>query len=110
MQGKKNAVTIATNMAGRGTDIKLGPGVKELGGLAVIGTEMLPKRVELQLAGRAGRQGDPGSSQFLISLEDSFISSNNTARQKKYYRKLMKRSQREKILPFFQVREFDLVC
>lgn len=69
-------------MAGRGTDIKLGPGVKELGGLAVIGTEMLSKRVELQLAGRAGRQGDPGSSQFLISLEDSFISSNNTARQK----------------------------
>ena len=81
--GQKKAVTIATNMAGRGTDIKLGPGVKELGGLAVIGTEMLPKRVELQLAGRAGRQGDPGSSQFLISLEDSFISSNNTARQKK---------------------------
>ena len=94
--GQKNAVTIATNMAGRGTDIKLGPGVKELGGLAVIGTEMLPKRVELQLAGRAGRQGDPGSSQFLISLEDSFISSNNTPRQKKYYRKLMKKKSKGK--------------
>ena len=94
--GQKNAVTIATNMAGRGTDIKLGPGVKELGGLAVIGTEMLPKRVELQLAGRAGRQGDSGSSQFLISLEDSFISSNSTARQKKYYRKLMKKKSKGK--------------
>lgn len=92
--GQKGAVTIATNMAGRGTDIKLGPGVKELGGLAVIGTEMLPKRVELQLAGRAGRQGDPGSSQFFISLEDSFISEHNTNRQKKYYRKLIKKKKK----------------
>lgn len=89
--GQKGAVTIATNMAGRGTDIKLGKGVKELGGLAVIGTEMLPKRVELQLAGRAGRQGDPGSSQFFISLEDSFISGHNTSRQKHHYRTLIKR-------------------
>lgn len=71
--GQPGAVTVATNMAGRGTDIKLGPGVKEKGGLAVIGTEMLPERVKLQLAGRAGRQGDPGSSQFYISLEDSYI-------------------------------------
>lgn len=96
--GQKNAVTIATNMAGRGTDIKLGEGVEELGGLAVIGTELLPKRVELQLAGRAGRQGNPGSSQFYISLEDSFVSANSTERQKKYYRRLIRRkSKGEKI-------------
>lgn len=94
--GQKGAVTIATNMAGRGTDIKLGKGVKELGGLAVIGTEMLPKRVELQLAGRAGRQGDPGSSQFFISLEDSFISGHNTGRQKKQYRRLIKKKKNGK--------------
>lgn len=72
--GQEGAVTVATNMTGRGTDIKLGPGVKEKGGLAVIGTEMLSLRVRLQLAGRAGRQGDPGSSRFFISLEDNFIS------------------------------------
>lgn len=78
MAGQKGAVTVATNMAGRGTDIKLGPGVKELGGLAVIGTEMLAKRVQLQLAGRAGRQGDPGTSKFYISLEDSYISKAST--------------------------------
>jgi preprotein translocase subunit SecA len=89
--GQAGAVTIATNMAGRGTDIRLGPGVKEKGGLAVIGTEMLPERVRLQLAGRAGRQGDPGSSQFFISLEDSFISKASTKRFKKYYRKMMRR-------------------
>ena len=92
--GQKGAVTIATNMAGRGTDIKLGKGVKELGGLAVIGTEMLPKRVELQLAGRAGRQGDPGSSQFFISLEDDFISGHNTSRQKRHYRRLIKKKKK----------------
>lgn len=89
--GQKGAVTIATNMAGRGTDIKLGDGVAELGGLAVIGTEMLPDRVEQQLAGRAGRQGDPGSSQFFISLEDSYISSGSTSRFKRYYRKLLRK-------------------
>lgn len=94
--GQKGAVTIATNMAGRGTDIKLGKGVKELGGLAVIGTELLPERVELQLAGRAGRQGDPGSSQFFISLEDSFVSSHSTERQKKSYRKSIAKKKRQK--------------
>lgn len=92
--GQRGAVTIATNMAGRGTDIKLGPGVKELGGLAVIGTEMLPDRVRLQLAGRAGRQGDPGTSQFFISLEDSYISKASTKRFKKYYRRMLKKRQR----------------
>ncbi|MHB2078385.1 accessory Sec system translocase SecA2 [Aerococcus mictus] len=72
--GQLGAVTVATAMAGRGTDIKLGPGVAELGGLAVIGTEhMTSERIDLQLRGRAGRQGDPGMSKFFVSLEDELI-------------------------------------
>ncbi|RKY47239.1 MAG: preprotein translocase subunit SecA [Candidatus Neomarinimicrobiota bacterium] len=72
--GEKGAVTIATNMAGRGTDIKLGEGVKELGGLHIIGTERHEaRRIDLQLRGRAGRQGDPGSSRFFLSLEDDLM-------------------------------------
>jgi preprotein translocase subunit SecA len=72
--GQPGKVTIATNMAGRGTDIKLGPGVREAGGLAIIGTERHEsRRVDRQLRGRAGRQGDPGSSQFYVSLEDSLM-------------------------------------
>lgn len=72
--GQAGAVTIATNMAGRGTDIKLGEGVKEAGGLAIIGTERHEsRRVDRQLRGRAGRQGDPGSSQFFVSLEDNLM-------------------------------------
>jgi len=72
--GLPGAVTIATNMAGRGTDIKLGPGVKEAGGLAIIGTERHEsRRVDRQLRGRAGRQGDPGTSQFYVSLEDDLM-------------------------------------
>ncbi len=72
--GKAGSVTIATNMAGRGTDIKLGEGVKEAGGLAIIGTERHDsRRVDRQLRGRAGRQGDPGSSQFFVSLEDDLM-------------------------------------
>ncbi|MGZ3755118.1 MAG: preprotein translocase subunit SecA [Mucilaginibacter sp.] len=72
--GKSGTVTIATNMAGRGTDIKLGPGVKEVGGLAIVGTERHEsRRVDRQLRGRAGRQGDPGSSQFFVSLEDNLM-------------------------------------
>jgi preprotein translocase subunit SecA len=72
--GQKGAVTIATNMAGRGTDIKLGPGVRELGGLHILGTERHEsRRIDRQLRGRAGRQGDPGSSQFFISLEDDLM-------------------------------------
>lgn len=72
--GKSGTVTIATNMAGRGTDIKLGQGVKEAGGLAIIGTERHEsRRVDRQLRGRAGRQGDPGSSQFFVSLEDNLM-------------------------------------
>ena len=72
--GFAGAVTIATNMAGRGTDIKLGPGVKEAGGLAIIGTERHEsRRVDRQLRGRAGRQGDPGSTQFYVSLEDDLM-------------------------------------
>ncbi|SET09765.1 protein translocase subunit secA [Oceanobacillus limi] len=72
--GQKGAVTIATNMAGRGTDIKLGEGVKELGGLAVIGTERHEsRRIDNQLRGRSGRQGDPGLSQFYLSMEDELM-------------------------------------
>ncbi len=72
--GMAGTVTIATNMAGRGTDIKLGAGVKEAGGLAIIGTERHEsRRVDRQLRGRAGRQGDPGSSQFFVSLEDDLM-------------------------------------
>jgi preprotein translocase subunit SecA len=72
--GKAGTVTIATNMAGRGTDIKLGPGVKDAGGLAIIGTERHEsRRVDRQLRGRAGRQGDPGSSQFFVSLDDDLM-------------------------------------
>lgn len=72
--GQAGTVTIATNMAGRGTDIKLGKGVKEAGGLAIIGTERHEsRRVDRQLRGRSGRQGDPGSSQFFVSLEDDLM-------------------------------------
>lgn len=72
--GQKNSVTIATNMAGRGTDIVLGPEVKKLGGLHVLGTERHEsRRIDNQLRGRAGRQGDPGSSQFYVSLEDDLL-------------------------------------
>lgn len=72
--GQKGAVTIATNMAGRGTDIKLGPGVREIDGLAVIGTERHEsRRIDNQLRGRSGRQGDPGLSQFYLSLEDDLM-------------------------------------
>ena len=72
--GRMGAVTVATSMAGRGTDIKLGPGVAELGGLVVIGTErMNSKRIDLQIRGRSGRQGDPGLSKFFVSLEDDVI-------------------------------------
>jgi preprotein translocase subunit SecA len=72
--GLAGSITIATNMAGRGTDIKLGPGVKEAGGLAIIGTERHEsRRVDRQLRGRAGRQGDPGTTQFYVSLEDELM-------------------------------------
>ncbi|MDN2452741.1 preprotein translocase subunit SecA [Lactobacillus sp. UCMA15818] len=72
--GQRGAVTIATNMAGRGTDIKLGPGVREVGGLAVIGTERHEsRRIDNQLRGRSGRQGDPGLTQFYLSLEDDLM-------------------------------------
>lgn len=74
LAGQKGVVTIATNMAGRGTDISLGEGVAELGGLAIIGTERHEsRRIDNQLRGRAGRQGDPGSSQFFLSLEDDLL-------------------------------------
>ena len=72
--GRKGAITIATNMAGRGTDIVLGPGVAAMGGLHILGTERHEsRRIDNQLRGRAGRQGDPGSSRFYLSLEDKLL-------------------------------------
>ena len=72
--GQKGAVTVATSMAGRGTDIKLGNGVAALGGLVVVGTErMMNRRIDLQIRGRSGRQGDPGKTKFFVSLEDDLI-------------------------------------
>lgn len=86
--GQLNAVTVATNMAGRGTDIKLADGVKELGGLAVIGTEhMSNRRMDLQMRGRSGRQGDPGFSQFFVSLEDDLITKYGGDRIEAYFKK-----------------------
>jgi len=83
MAGQESRVTVATNMAGRGTDIKLGPGVAKLGGLHVIGTDRHEaERVDRQLAGRAGRQGDPGSAQFFVSLEDQVLEGLGVAKQK----------------------------
>jgi preprotein translocase subunit SecA len=80
--GKRGKVTIATNMAGRGTDIKLGPTVAAAGGLHVLGTERHDaKRVDRQLIGRAGRQGDPGSGQFFVSLEDELLEALGRSRQ-----------------------------
>ncbi|MCR8969993.1 preprotein translocase subunit SecA [Facklamia sp. 7083-14-GEN3] len=87
--GQRGAVTIATNMAGRGTDIKLGSGVKEVGGLAVIGTERHEsRRIDNQLRGRAGRQGDPGASQFYLSLEDDLMRRFGSDRIQKVWEKL----------------------
>ncbi len=107
--GQHGKVTVATNMAGRGTDIKLGKGVAELGGLHVIGTERHEaERIDRQLAGRAGRQGDPGSAQFFVSLEDNLLEGLGPKRQRSLeelgksgaarpwamYRRLFKQSQR----------------
>lgn len=87
--GQRGAVTIATNMAGRGTDIKLGSGVKELGGLCVIGTERHEsRRIDNQLRGRAGRQGDPGASQFYLSLEDDLMRRFGTDRVQALWQRL----------------------
>lgn len=83
--GEKGAVTIATNMAGRGTDIKLTDEVKELGGLCVLGTERHEsRRIDNQLRGRSGRQGDPGMSQFCVSFEDDLMVRFGTERAKRY--------------------------
>ncbi|WP_288529411.1 preprotein translocase subunit SecA [uncultured Secundilactobacillus sp.] len=83
--GQRGAVTIATNMAGRGTDIKLGPGVRELGGLVVLGTERHEsRRIDNQLRGRSGRQGDPGLTQFYLSLEDDLMRRFGTDRVKTF--------------------------
>lgn len=89
--GQKNQVMIATNMAGRGTDILLGEGVKELGGLHIIGTEKHESaRIDMQLRGRAGRQGDPGSSQFIVSLEDDLFRHYDKEDMEHYLKKMKK--------------------
>ncbi|NLR31488.1 preprotein translocase subunit SecA [Levilactobacillus tujiorum] len=87
--GQRGAVTIATNMAGRGTDIKLGPGVVEIGGLAVIGTERHEsRRIDNQLRGRSGRQGDPGMTQFYLSLEDDLMRRFGSERVKNFLERM----------------------
>ena len=87
--GQRGAITIATNMAGRGTDIKLGEGVRELGGLCVIGTERHEsRRIDNQLRGRSGRQGDPGESQFYLSLEDDLMNRFGSERLKGVFERL----------------------
>lgn len=99
--GQRDAVTVATAMAGRGTDIKLGEGVEELGGLAVIGIgRMASIRLERQARGRAGRQGDAGSSQFFVSLQDGIVEENGPKKLEKYIagRKRIRRSKLKKII------------
>lgn len=89
LAGQKGQVMLATNMAGRGTDILLGEGVRELGGLHIIGTERHESfRIDMQLRGRSGRQGDPGSTQFIISLEDDLFRNYDEEEMKKYKKKL----------------------
>ncbi|MCC7666317.1 accessory Sec system translocase SecA2 [Liquorilactobacillus satsumensis] len=103
--GQKKRVTIATAMAGRGTDIKLGKGVKELGGLAVIGTEkMANERSELQLRGRSGRQGDPGFSQFFVSLEDEVVIKYGARWLHSYYEKHKERYVKPHLLSSWRIR------
>ncbi len=99
--GQMNAVTVATSMAGRGTDIKLGEGVRELGGLAVIGIgRMTNIRQERQARGRAGRQGDPGSSRFYVSIHDEVVQTNGPSNLGKYVdgKKRMSKRQRKRII------------
>lgn len=93
--GQLGEVTIATPLAGRGTDIILGEGVSDLGGLLVVGTEKLPNtRIELQLRGRAGRQGDMGSSIFFVSLEDELLVTNASPALKKFYKKAIEKPEK----------------
>ncbi|MBP2622970.1 accessory Sec system translocase SecA2 [Streptococcus oricebi] len=127
--GQLGAVTVATSMAGRGTDIKLGPGVAELGGLVVIGTERMEnQRIDLQIRGRAGRQGDPGLSKFFVSLEDDLLKkwgpdwvrksyesysidsqpSNPQPLKKKSYRRLVAKAQRASESAAKQARKLTL--
>ena len=94
--GQRNAVTVSTSMAGRGTDIKLGEGVEELGGLAVIGIgRMANNRLERQVRGRAGRQGDAGTSRFFVSLQDGIVESNGPKKLDKYIEGRKKISRRK---------------
>ncbi len=94
--GKRGMVTLATNMAGRGTDIKLDPDVHKLGGLAVIGTERHEsRRIDLQLMGRSGRRGDPGFSKFMISLEDDLLEQFESKSWEKLSTKLKRKAPRD---------------
>lgn len=98
--GQFGAVTVATNMAGRGTDIKLSDQAKSVGGLAVIGTERMEnERMDLQVRGRSGRQGDPGFSQFFISLEDDLLVTHGGERVLRYLRKVRDKSRSETPIP-----------
>ena len=93
--GKKNRITVSTNMAGRGTDIKLGPGVAELGGLHVIATERFSaRRIDRQLSGRSARHGDPGSNQVFVSMEDELLQK-DTQIVSAAIRRILKRHDRE---------------
>ena len=108
--GQRGAVTIATNMAGRGTDIKLGEGVRELGGLCVIGTERHEsRRIDNQLRGRSGRQGDPGESQFYLSLEDELMRRFGSERIKAVLDRF-KLSEEESVIPFKYVHPSSRGC
>ncbi|WP_064091881.1 accessory Sec system translocase SecA2 [Rossellomorea aquimaris] len=92
--GQRNGITIATNMAGRGTDIMLGEGVKELGGLYIIGTQRHESfRIDMQLRGRSGRQGDPGSSKFIISLEDDLFVNYDEEEMEKFLKRVKTNSE-----------------
>lgn len=100
MAGQKGQVMLATNMAGRGTDIILGEGVKELGGLHIIGTERHESfRIDMQLRGRSGRQGDPGSSQFIISLEDDLFTLYDEEEKERYMKKVKTNEEGQVISP-----------
>lgn len=109
--GQKGAVTVATSMAGRGTDIKLGPGVADLGGLVVIGTERMEnQRIDLQIRGRSGRQGDPGISKFFISLEDDLLRKWGPDWLKKFYKDYSTEEVQQHPVQLGQSRFRDLVA
>ncbi|MDO4666268.1 MAG: accessory Sec system translocase SecA2 [Streptococcus sp.] len=109
--GQKGAVTVATSMAGRGTDIQLGEGVAELGGLVVVGTERMENhRIDLQIRGRSGRQGDPGISKFFVSLEDDLLSKWGPNWIKKFYKDYSVEDKSQQSKPIKQLRFKKLIA